>query len=122
MIQGEKALAVQTPGCYIGLNASSMTQHEGVTMKYSIIFGLLLAASMHAQAHAVGHGSSVGGATSGAAGGMRNGIGASLGSSGASHGAAGSGGRYSLVDEYQPWPQAEMQRFAKAKFAPYAGE
>lgn len=91
-------------------------------MKHSIIFGLLLAVSINAQAHAVGHGSAVGGATSGAAGGMRNGIGASLGSSGATHGAAGSGGRYSLVDEYQPWPQEEMKRFAKAKFAPYAGE
>lgn len=91
-------------------------------MKYSIIFGLMLAASMHVQAHAVGHGGAVGGATSGAAGGMRNGIGASLGSPGSAHGEAGSGGRYSLVDEYQPWPQAEMQRYAKAKFAPYVGE
>lgn len=35
---------------------------------------------------------------------------------------SGAGGRASLVDGYQPWPQSEMQQFAKPRFIPYAGE
>jgi hypothetical protein len=35
---------------------------------------------------------------------------------------SGNGGRASLVDDYQPWPEAEMRRFQKPKFVPYAGE
>jgi hypothetical protein len=36
--------------------------------------------------------------------------------------AQGSNGRYSLVDGYQPWQQAEMQQFAKPKFVPFDGK
>lgn len=74
-------------------------------MKHALILGLLLAASAHVGAHNVGRGSAVGAASSGAqsAGGAQ-------------------GGRYTLGDEYQPWPQAEMQQYAKPKFEPYRGE
>jgi hypothetical protein len=71
-------------------------------MKHAIIAGLLLAASMHAYPHNVGRGSAVGAASSGAS--------------------QGNGGRYSMVDEYQPWPQEEMKQYAKPKFEPYKGE
>jgi hypothetical protein len=38
-------------------------------------------------------------------------------------GSAGNqGGRYTMGDEFQPWPQREMQQFAKARFEPYRGE
>ncbi|SIO58318.1 hypothetical protein [Paraburkholderia phenazinium] len=51
--------------------------------------------------------------------------GASLGSTAhaaaATSGAAAAPGRVSLVEGYQPWPQAEMQQFAKPKFVPYDG-
>lgn len=51
--------------------------------------------------------------------------GASLGSTAhaaaATSGSAAAPGRGSLVDDYQPWPQAEMQQFAKPKFVPYDG-
>ncbi|MGF6764025.1 hypothetical protein P3T24_004356 [Paraburkholderia sp. GAS33] len=51
--------------------------------------------------------------------------GASLGSTAhtavTTSGSAAAPGRGSLVDDYQPWPQAEMQKFAKPKFVPYDG-
>jgi hypothetical protein len=45
----------------------------------------------------------------------------------AAAGQSGNGGRSSSApvyaeDAYQPWPQAEMQQFAKPKFMPYSGE
>ena len=75
-------------------------------MKHAIIFGLLLAASMHAYPHNVGRGSAVGRSQGAAAAGA----------------AQGNGGRYSPVDEYQAWPQEEMKQYAKPKFEPYKGE
>ena len=59
--------------------------------------------------------------------------GATLGSTASAHAAAtgmvgapaaqsGNGSRYSMVDDFQPWPQAEMAQFQKPKFIPYAGE
>jgi hypothetical protein len=75
-------------------------------MKHAIIFGLLLAASMHAYPHNVGRGSAVGGSQSAA-------------SAGASQ---GNGGRYSAVDEYQPWPQEEMKQYQKKEWTPYDGK
>ncbi|MDR6393490.1 hypothetical protein [Paraburkholderia phenoliruptrix] len=48
---------------------------------------------------------------------------ASFGGSAASQ--SGNGGRASVVyaeDNYQPWPQIEMQQFQKPKFVPYTGE
>lgn len=86
-------------------------------MKRAIIFGFVLAACSHAYGHAIG---GAHGGVSGAAGGMRNGVGASLGKASSPGNGAG-GGRYTLGDEYQPWPQAEMQRYAKPKFVPYSG-
>ena len=58
------------------------------------------------------------------------GIAASRAAAQASHaGQSGQGGSYwtpdanaSLVDAYQPWPQAEMRRFQKAHWEPYAGD
>jgi hypothetical protein len=52
---------------------------------------------------------------------------ASRGSAAAAAGQSGNGGRSSSApvyaeDAYQPWPQAEMQQFAKPKFVPYSGE
>jgi hypothetical protein len=71
-------------------------------MKHAIIFGLLLAASMHAYPHNVGRGSAVGAASSGAS--------------------QGNGGRYSMVDEYQPWKQEEMKQYQKKEWTPYDGK
>ena len=34
---------------------------------------------------------------------------------------SGQGRKYSLGDDYQPWPQAEMKQYAKPKFEPYGG-
>lgn len=73
-----------------------------VDMKHAIIFGLLLAVSMHAYPRNVGRGSAVGAASSSAS--------------------QGNGSRYSAVDEYQPWKQSEMQQYAKPKFEPYTGK
>jgi hypothetical protein len=36
--------------------------------------------------------------------------------------AGNQGGRYTMGDEFQPWPQREMQQFAKPRFEPYRGE
>ncbi len=74
---------------------------------------------MHAHAQALGGNSGVG---HGARAGIGAGVGAaSSGPSGASQSGA-NGGRYSAFDQYQPWPQAEMKQYAKAKFTPYTGE
>lgn len=76
-------------------------------MKHAIILGFLLSISAYANAHAIGRGP--------------GGSPAAVGGHSAS--ASGSqGGRYTLGDEFQPWPQAEMQRYAKPKFEPYAGK
>jgi hypothetical protein len=32
------------------------------------------------------------------------------------------GGRYSMVDNYQPWPEDEMRQFQKPAFVPYTGK
>ena len=32
------------------------------------------------------------------------------------------GGRYTLGDQFQPWPQDEMQQYAKPRFEPYRGD
>lgn len=76
-------------------------------MKYVIIFGLLLAASMHAEAR-----NAQGPGTHG-----QPGIGHSSAAS-----TGGQGGKYTLGDEFQPWPQAEMQQYAKPTFEAYKGE
>ena len=91
-------------------------------MKHAIILGFLLALSAHAEAHAVGHGSAVGGHASGAAGGMQNGAAAAARGAMGSTSAQGSGGRYSMVDDFQPWQEESMQQYAKPKFEPYRGE
>lgn len=38
---------------------------------------------------------------------------------GSASSASGQGSKYTLGDEYQPWPQAEMRQYAKEKFVPY---
>jgi hypothetical protein len=84
----------------------------------SLLFAALLA--LATQAHA-----STASANQGHHGGANSGA---LGCScGASHGTAaagqsGNGGRYSMVDQYQPWPESEMRNFEKSKFVPYSGE
>lgn len=75
-------------------------------MKHAIIFGLLLAASMHAYPHNVGRGSAVGRSQGAAAAGASQ----------------GNGGRYSMVDEYQPWKQEEMKQYQKKEWTPYDGK
>jgi hypothetical protein len=39
-------------------------------------------------------------------------------------GAQGQGGNrpYTLGDEFQPWPQADMQQYAKPRWVPYDGK
>ena len=77
---------------------------------------LLIAANAHASAVARGdHGHHAGAANNGAS---LSGISATS----AVSSSVGSNGRYSLVDEYQPWPQSEMQQFAKARWTPYDGK
>lgn len=51
---------------------------------------------------------------------------AAAASIGAAPGQSGRGGSYaagsvSLVDGYQPWPEAEMRQFEKPRWVPYAG-
>jgi hypothetical protein len=80
---------------------------------------ILACTCMHSHAQAYGGNSGVGH-------GARAGIGAHGNASngnaiGASQSGA-NGGRYSAFDNYQPWLQAEMQQYAKAKFTPYTGE
>lgn len=36
--------------------------------------------------------------------------------------AAQGGGRYSMVDAYQPWPESEMAQYAKPHFVPFDGK
>ncbi|PVX77150.1 hypothetical protein C7402_115209 [Paraburkholderia unamae] len=44
-------------------------------------------------------------------------------SPGGTQGTQGSqGGRYSVVDGYQPWPQSEMRQYAKPRWEPYRGD
>ena len=85
-------------------------------VKHTLAVLMLVSAVAHAQS--VG-GNSYGG--HGARAGVGAGAGASNGSGGASQ-SGSNGGRYSAFDQYQPWPQAEMKQYAKAKFTPYEGK
>ncbi|MCX4154964.1 MULTISPECIES: hypothetical protein [Paraburkholderia] len=78
---------------------------------------MLVASHTYASTASANHGHH-GGLGNGAIGGQ-----SSVGSPAASAAAAGGkGGRYSLVDDYQPWPQAEMKQFQKPEFASFAGK
>jgi hypothetical protein len=46
---------------------------------------------------------------------------ASVGSASASA-SGGEGGRYSMVDNYQPWDEASMRQFEKKQWVAYTGE
>lgn len=79
-------------------------------MLKTIIIAALALSCAAAQARNVGRGSAVGSA---------------MGQSSSQ----GNGGRYgfadpqySLVDDYQPWPQAQMKQYAKPEFTPYDGK
>lgn len=82
------------------------------------VFLLAASVSSHASSATANHGHHGYGA--GVSGGLKGApsSAASVSTASASQG----GGHYSLVDDYQPWPQAEMQQFAKPRFVPYAGE
>lgn len=92
--------------------------------KKALITGAILGASLglianyaHAST-AAANGGHHGGGNSGAMGAAAGAFGGST----AAAGQSGNGGRYSLVDNYQPFPQAEMQQFQKPQFVPYAGK
>lgn len=85
-------------------------------VKHTLAVLMLVSAVAHAQS--VGGNSGVG---HGARGAVGAGAGASHGTAGASQSGA-NGGRYSAFDNYQPWPQAEMKQYAKAKFTTYEGD
>jgi len=80
---------------------------------------ILACTCMHAHAQALG-GNSYGG--HGARAGVSAGAGASHGNAVGASQSGSNGGRYSAFDQYQPWPQAEMKQYAKAKFTPYEGD
>lgn len=85
-------------------------------MKPTLILAALLlsANAMAAAPHAANHGHHAGPA---------NGqFGHATSSASTSAAQSGNGGRASLVDDYQPWPQAEMAQFAKPTFTPYDGK
>lgn len=88
-------------------------------MKLLPILLLALATSAHA-ANATANGGHHGGGNNGAVGSAPGAFGGT--SSAAAVGQSGNGGRYSMVDAYQPWPQAEMQQFQKPQWTPYAGK
>lgn len=77
----------------------------------------------HANASQVGasHGNHGGGGFGPSGGQAAAGQAASVGSKGAAQ-SGSNGGRYSMVDSYQPWPQSEMQQFAKPHFETYTGK
>jgi hypothetical protein len=94
-------------------------------MKLSLLLtALLFSASALASTASANHGHHGMGSPGGTAHGSASATGgAALGSASAT----GQGGRSSSApvyaeDAYQPWPQAEMQKFAKPKFVPYSGE
>ncbi|MEM5294262.1 hypothetical protein VSR82_07950 [Burkholderia sp. JPY481] len=89
----------------------------------SVIFALMLFASLsaHASTASANHGHH-GGGNNGAVGAAAGAFGGSSSSSAgaAAAGASGMGGSYwspdpnaSLIDGYQPWPQREMKQFQK---------
>lgn len=80
---------------------------------------LFLAHSCAYASNASANGGHHGGGNNGAVGAAAGAFG---GSSSAAAGQGGNGGRYSVVDNYQPWPQSEMKKFQKAEFTPYAGK
>jgi hypothetical protein len=86
-------------------------------MKTLLIALLLITTQAHASAVARGehghHGATLGSSASHAA---------ATGMVGAPAAQSGNGSRYSLVDEYQPWPQAEMAQFQKPHWTSYTGE
>lgn len=78
---------------------------------------LALACAANAHAGNVGGNMGVGhGMRSGPHGNTSANAGAAASQSGAN------GGRYSAFDQYQPWPQAEMQQYAKPAFHIYEGK
>jgi hypothetical protein len=89
---------------------------------FAAILLLALASSAHASnasANQGHHGGSMGavGASAGAFGGSTTGA-----SAGSNASQSGSGGRYSIVDNYQPWPESEMASFQKPHWTPYQGD
>jgi hypothetical protein len=75
-------------------------------MKYLIAMSVLLVACSQAYPHALGRGPG----------------GSPAGVSGKSSASGSQGGHYAVGDEFQPWPQAEMQQYAKPKFETYKRE
>jgi hypothetical protein len=89
-------------------------------MKLSLLLtALLFSASALASTASANHGHHGMGSPGGTASSASRGT--------AAAGQSGQGGRSSSApvyaeDAYQPWPQAEMQKFAKPNFVPYSGE
>jgi hypothetical protein len=84
---------------------------------FAAILLLALASSAHASnasANQGHHGGGNNGAMGAAAG--------SFGGQSAAVGQSGNGGRYSMVDQYQPWPESEMASFQKPHWTPYQGD
>jgi hypothetical protein len=83
------------------------------------LFALLLALATQAHASVVSANYGHHGATLGSSASTGE---PATGMVGAPAAQSGNGGRYSLVDAYQPWPQSEMRQFAKPHFTPFDGK
>lgn len=98
------------------------------TFKNSAIAAVIIALTTSAHAGNIGggpHGGMSAGAASPGMMGMQagpgqHGPGPTGGSAAESQG--GQGGRYSVVDGYQPWSEAEMRQYQKPHWTPYMGD
>jgi hypothetical protein len=85
------------------------------------IIALLAATSAHASVVGANHGNHSA-AGLGPAGGQHAAGQAGAISNAGTAGQSGNGGSYSMVDNYQPWPQSEMAQFQKKEFVVYTGD
>lgn len=83
-----------------------------------LLLTLLLALSTAANASTTSANHGHHGSNSGAVGAAPG----AFGGSQAAAGQSGNGGRYSMVDEYQAFPESEMRQFQKPRWVPYSGD